>query len=78
MPQETLVLIVVGALVVGLLAWIGLTLRRTQMLRARFGPEYEHLARTVEQWGRGEDVSTEELRVALRRYRAFFDRLLSI
>ncbi|MGN6563642.1 MAG: hypothetical protein ACTHMU_13375, partial [Thermomicrobiales bacterium] len=30
------------------------------------------------QWGRGEDVSTEDLRVALRRYRAFFDRLLSV
>jgi hypothetical protein len=30
------------------------------------------------QWGRGDNVSTEELRVALQRYRAFFDRLLSI
>lgn len=29
------------------------------------------------QWDRGEDVSTEELRVALQRYRSFFDRLLS-
>ena len=29
------------------------------------------------QWGRGEDVSTEDLRVALQRYRAFFRRLLS-
>jgi hypothetical protein len=29
-------------------------------------------------WSRGTNVSTEELRVALRRYRAFFDRLLSI
>ena len=28
------------------------------------------------QWGRGEDVSTEDLRVALQRYRAFFRRLL--
>jgi hypothetical protein len=26
---------------------------------------------------RGEDVSTEDLRVALTRYRSFFDRLLS-
>ncbi len=32
-----------------------------------------------QQWHRGQDnVSTEDLRVALRRYRAFFDRLLSI
>ena len=29
------------------------------------------------QWDRGDDVSTEDLRVALRRYRAFFGRLLS-
>ena len=29
-------------------------------------------------WGKGDDVSTEDLRVALRRYRSFFDRLLSI
>jgi hypothetical protein len=29
------------------------------------------------QWGRGEDVSTEDLCVALQRYRAFFRRLLS-
>jgi hypothetical protein len=29
------------------------------------------------QWSRGDDVSTEDLRQALRRYRSFFDRLLS-
>jgi hypothetical protein len=29
------------------------------------------------QWSRGEDVGTEELRVALQRYRGFFRRLLS-
>ena len=29
-------------------------------------------------WGRGDNVSTEDLRVALQRYRAFFDRLLNI
>ncbi|MGW2827194.1 hypothetical protein ACWC24_40420 [Streptomyces sp. NPDC001443] len=29
------------------------------------------------QWGQGEQVSTEELRGALRRYRSFFNRLLS-
>jgi hypothetical protein len=27
---------------------------------------------------KGEEISTEELRMALRRYRSFFDRLLSI
>jgi len=31
-----------------------------------------------DQWARGGDASTEDLRVALRRYRAFFDRLLSV
>jgi hypothetical protein len=30
------------------------------------------------QWDRGADVSTEELRVALQRYRSFFDRLLKL
>jgi hypothetical protein len=30
------------------------------------------------EWGKSDNVSTEELRVALRRYRSFFDRLLSV
>lgn len=30
------------------------------------------------QWDRGDNVSTEELRLALQRYRSFFDRLLSL
>jgi hypothetical protein len=30
------------------------------------------------QWNKGEDVSTEGLRLALRRYRSFFGRLLSM
>jgi hypothetical protein len=30
------------------------------------------------QWSRGDEVSTEDLRVSLQRYRAFFERLLSI
>lgn len=29
-------------------------------------------------WSEGQDVSTEELRLAFRRYRSFFDRLLSV
>ncbi|WP_262371142.1 hypothetical protein [Streptomyces sp. WAC01526] len=29
------------------------------------------------QWHRGEEVATEDLRLALRQYRSFFDRLLS-
>jgi len=35
-------------------------------------------AKLEEQWTRGENVSTEDLRVALQRYRSFFDRLLSV
>ena len=31
-----------------------------------------------QQWGRGDNVSTEDLRVALQRYRSFFDRLLTL
>jgi hypothetical protein len=31
-----------------------------------------------EQWSRGDNISTEDLRVALQRYRSFFDRLLSV
>jgi hypothetical protein len=31
-----------------------------------------------QQWGRGDQISTEDLRLTLQRYRAFFDRLLSV
>jgi hypothetical protein len=31
-----------------------------------------------QQWGRGDNVSTEDLRIAFRRYRSFFKRLLSV
>jgi hypothetical protein len=30
-----------------------------------------------DQWSQGEEVSTEELRVAIQRYRSFFNRLLA-
>lgn len=30
------------------------------------------------QWKKGENISTEDLRVALRRYRSFFERFLSV
>jgi hypothetical protein len=30
------------------------------------------------QWDRGDNVSTEDLRLALQRYRSFFDRLLTL
>lgn len=30
------------------------------------------------QWNSGEDISTEDLRVALKQYRSFFERLLTL
>jgi len=46
----------------------------------------QHLAQTFAQersqleaqWSRGDEVSTEDLRVSLQRYRGFFERLLSV
>jgi hypothetical protein len=38
----------------------------------------EERARLDGQWDRGDDVSTEDLRLALQRYRSFFGRLLSV
>jgi hypothetical protein len=34
--------------------------------------------RLEERWGRNEQASTEDLRQAMRRYRSFFERLLTI
>jgi hypothetical protein len=45
-----------------------------QRLAEGFASERETLEA---QWGRGEDISTEDLRVALQRYRSFFRRLLA-
>jgi hypothetical protein len=38
----------------------------------------EERSRLEQQWDRGEDTDTEALRLALRRYRSFFDRLLAM
>ena len=35
-------------------------------------------SRLEEQWSRGQEASTEDLRQALKRYREFFQRLLSV
>jgi hypothetical protein len=37
----------------------------------------QHKKDLEDQWGQGEQVDTEELRRALRRYRSFFNRLLT-
>jgi hypothetical protein len=46
-----------------------------QHLAKTFAAERAHLE---EQGEHGKDISTEDLRMALRHYRSFFDRLLSI
>ncbi|WP_406424152.1 hypothetical protein OH809_03385 [Streptomyces sp. NBC_00873] len=45
-----------------------------QTLARSFASRKEGLER---QWGRGEEVHAEDLRIALQRYRSFFNRLLS-
>lgn len=52
----------------------GLVANLMQQLAEGFAQERERLEA---QWDRGEDISTEDLRVALQRYRSFFQRLLS-
>ena len=46
-----------------------------QQLANTFARERNNLE---QQWGRGDNVSTEDLRIAFRRYRSFFKRLLSV
>ena len=51
---------------------VGLAIKR---LSDSFGNERTRLEG---QWSKGDNVSTEDLRVALQRYRSFFQRLMSI
>jgi len=53
----------------------GLVASAMKRLAEVFAEERSHLE---QQWDRGDNVSTEDLRVALQRYRSFFDRLLSV
>jgi hypothetical protein len=52
-----------------------LVARAMQRLAEMFAEERSGLE---SQWDRGDDVSTEDLRIALQRYRAFFGRLLAV
>jgi hypothetical protein len=52
----------------------GLVAELMQRLAETFSDERSRLE---SQWAEGGDASTEDLRVALQRYRSFFDRLLS-
>lgn len=45
-----------------------------QRITGSFATERERLEK---QWAEGDEVSTEDLRVALTRYRSFFERLLA-
>ena len=51
-----------------------LVLSAIQQLEEVFSSERAGLEK---QWTRGEEVSTEDLRVCLQHYRTFFDRLLT-
>jgi hypothetical protein len=47
-------------------------------LMQRLAESFAEERRSLEsQWSRGDEVSTEDLRLALRRYRSFFERLLA-
>ena len=48
-----------------------------ELLRDLAGGFDQARSKLESQWSSGEDVSTEDLRLALQRYRAFFERLLS-
>jgi hypothetical protein len=51
--------------------------RLVEKVMGRISETFETSRSELEsQWSRGEDSTTEELRVALQRYRSFFDRLL--
>jgi hypothetical protein len=52
-----------------------LVARLMQQLAQGFSDQRSSLER---QWEQSDKISTEELRVALRRYRSFFERLLAI
>lgn len=53
----------------------GLVASAMKRLAEIFADERSNLEK---QWDKGDQVSTEDLRVAFQRYRTFFDRLLSV
>ena len=52
-----------------------LVLSATKHLSDAFADQRSQLEK---QWSRGDEVSTEDLRLALQQYRSFFSRLLSL
>ena len=53
----------------------GLVASTMKRLAESFARERANLE---QQWDRGDNISTEDLRIALQRYRSFFHRLLAI
>jgi hypothetical protein len=53
----------------------GLVAQLMKKMAEGFANERERLEK---HWDSGENVSTEDLRIALQRYRSFFDRLLKV
>jgi hypothetical protein len=53
----------------------GLVAQLMKKLAEGFANERDRLEK---HWDSGENVSTEDLRIALQRYRSFFDRLLKV
>lgn len=53
----------------------GLVASAMKRLAEVFADERSNLEK---QWDKGGDVSTEDLRLALQRYRTFFERLLAV
>jgi hypothetical protein len=85
MNSATILTLAVVVLVVVVLGfWFASRRRRSAELRSHFGAEYDRavdagrVERALTQRAERVETDTEELRLALRRYRAFFDRLLTI
>jgi predicted Holliday junction resolvase-like endonuclease len=67
-----IIIIVVAILAIATAIWMYFQIKR---LAEVFAGERQKLEA---EWDKNDNVSTEDLRVALRRYRSFFDRLLSV
>ncbi len=56
MTTTTALIIIAAVIVVAILAWYFLRQRRTQTLRSRFGPEYDHAVRELGARSKAEDA----------------------
>ena len=84
-PRLIWVLVAIAVIVIAAVVWFDLRRRRSNTLRARFGPEYNRTVAnsgsitqaeaSLEAHARGQ-ATTEDLRQAMVHYRALFDDLL--